>query len=103
MRAKVVFSILLSVLAVVGPPAVLYFLYGMDSRVDAESGKDLIAIMGTILFSFSLGLGSAALLKSIDKSFLLELVEDVLRGREVRERLPHRAEFSGTKRHTKAA
>jgi hypothetical protein len=103
MKPKVVFSILLSVLAVVGPPAVLYFLYGIDSTVDAESGKDLVAIIGTILFSFSLGLGSAALLKSVDKSFLLKLVEDVLRGREIRRELPARREISATRRHTKAA
>jgi hypothetical protein len=82
MRARVVLSILLSVLAVVGPATVLYFLYGMGSTVDPESGKDLVALIATVLFSFSVGLGASALLKSIDKSFLMSLVEDILHGRE---------------------
>lgn len=83
MKIRVVLSILLSVLAVVGPATVLYFLYGMESTIDPESGKDLVAMIGTVLFSFSVGLAASALLKSIDRSFLMKLVEDILRGREI--------------------
>lgn len=81
MKLRVLFSILLNVLAVAGPAAVLYLVYGMGATVDANSGRDLVALLSTGLFSFATGLGAATLVKSVDKSFLLKIVEGLMDGK----------------------
>lgn len=85
------FSILLNILAVFVPALVLFRVFGLDATVNPESIKHVLAILGTALFSFVVGLISAALLRSTDKPFLESIVHDLMswKGPSENERLPN--------------
>lgn len=71
-------SIILNIIAVFVPAVVLFRTFGLDATVDPQSTKDLLALLGTAFFSFVVGLGSAALLRSTDKPMILTVLEDLM-------------------------
>ena len=73
------FSVILNLVAVFVPAVVLFRMFGLDAKVDPESIRHLFALLGTAFFSFAVGLGSAALLRSSDRPFILTVLEDLMR------------------------
>jgi hypothetical protein len=63
-------SILLNLVAIAAPSAVLFYTFGADARVDPQSAKDLLYLLGSALFAFCLGSASNALLKGDGESLL---------------------------------
>lgn len=84
MKPRVLLSVLLNVIALAVPAAVVAAVYGFQAEVNPQSLRDLVALVGTALFSFSVGLGAASLLKEGNTPALLTLVEDLLRAEATR-------------------
>jgi hypothetical protein len=84
MRLRVALSILLNLVAVAAPGVVLLYTFGPTAPVDPQSAKDLLYLLGSAIFAFSLALVSSALLKGADKSGVVTLVEDLVLGRRRR-------------------
>jgi hypothetical protein len=77
-KSRLIFSILLNLIAIAVPTAVVYRAYGPTASVNPESTRDLAYLLGTALFSFSLGLFSAALLRRPDTPPILRVLEQIL-------------------------
>ena len=77
MRLRVALSILLNLAAIAVPGAVLLLTFGPTARVNPQSAKDLLYLLGSAVFAFSLALGSSALLRGADKPAIISLVEDL--------------------------
>jgi ABC-type transport system involved in cytochrome c biogenesis permease component len=71
-------SIFLNIIAVFVPAVVLFRMFGLEAKVDPQSLRDLLALLGTAFFSFVVGLASAALLRTTDKPFLITVLEDLM-------------------------
>ncbi|HSF41630.1 MAG TPA: hypothetical protein VLQ45_21430 [Thermoanaerobaculia bacterium] len=80
-------SILLNLVAIAAPAAVLFYTFGADARVDPQSAKDLLYLLGSALFAFCVGLASNALLKGGD-SPAVSLIEGLLSRRPGKEAKP---------------
>jgi len=80
MRLRITLSILLNLIAVAVPGIVLLHTFGPTARVDPQSTRDLLYLLGSAVFAFSMALVSGALLKRAYKSPVVTLVEDLVLG-----------------------
>ena len=56
MRFRIVAGVMLYLVAIAAPVAWLYIKYGPSTPVDASSAEDMVALAGTTLVAFMLGL-----------------------------------------------
>lgn len=81
MRLRIALSILLNLLAIAVPGAILLYTFGPTAQVNPQSAKDLLYLLGSAVFAFSLALVSNSLLKGADTPSVVTLVEDLVLGR----------------------
>jgi len=68
MSRKFALSTILNILAVSLPVGILLRIFGAAATVNPASARDILLIVGSGVFSFTLGMLSASLMRGVDRS-----------------------------------